>query len=528
MPPDQLRRLRPRTAPRCSACLLTVVLAAWAAHPASAAPPPPPPSRPNIVLVYADDLGYADAAFAGATAVHTPNIDRLAREGLVLTDGHATASTCTPSRYSILTGRYSFREPKARVLPGDAPLLFPAASPTLPSVLRAAGYATGCVGKWHVGLGVGPINWNADVRPGPLEVGFDESFIIPATPDRVPCVYVDGHRVARLEPADPITVSYRHKVGDLPTGKDRPDLLRYGLTAGHAGTIIDHISRIGWMTGGRAAWWTDETMSATLADRADAFLHAHRAGPFFLYFATNGIHVPRAPSPAYLHSSQSGLRGDTINELDAVVGRVLATLDQLGLADRTLVVFTSDNGPVLDDGYADGAVADNHGGHPAGPFRGGKYSIYEGGTREPFITRWPGRIHPGRSAALVSQVDLLASLARLAGATLPPEAGPDSVDVLPALLGDAPAGRDHLIEQSSPLLALRQGDWKLIPPGPRQRLAVLEEGDASEGPRLDPSGQLFDLAADPGERHNVIADHPDVARRLTDLLDHDRGATRTR
>jgi arylsulfatase A-like enzyme len=484
---------------------------------------------PNVVYIYADDLGYGDWGNTAAVAPRTPNIDRLARGGLVFTDGHATSSTCTPSRYAVLTGRYAFREPNARVLPGDAPLLIKPGTPTLPSVLRSAGYATGCVGKWHVGLGTGAIDWNGEVAPGPLEVGFDESFIVPATPDRVPCVYLDGHRVFHLDPADPITVSYKHKVGDLPTGKERPDLLRYGLSAGHAGTIIDRISRIGWMSGGRAAWWTDETMSDVLATRAEAFLRAHAAGkPFFLYFATNGIHVPRAPSEQFLHSSQTGLRGDTIQELDWVVGRVLDTLDQLKLTDHTLIVFSSDNGPVLDDGYADGAVADAHGVRPAGPLRGGKYSIYEGGTREPFIVSWPGRVKPGTSAALVSQVDLLASLAHLANVPLPSGAGPDSVDVLPALLGDSPTGRDHFIEQSSPVLAIRQGGWKLIPPGDRPRLAALEEGDTAEGPRLTPAGQLFDLAADMGETKNVIADHPDVAKRLTELLQHDRDATATR
>jgi arylsulfatase A-like enzyme len=483
---------------------------------------------PNVVYIYADDLGYGDWGNPAAPNPKTPNLDRLARGGLVFTDGHCTASTCTPSRYSVLTGRYAFREPKAQVLPGDAPALIKPGTATVASVLRSAGYATGCIGKWHVGLGEGHIDWNGEVKPGPMEVGFDESFIIPATPDRVPCTYLDGHRVWKLDPSDPITVSYRGKVGDLPTGKERPDLLRYGLSAGHAGTIIDRISRIGFMTGGRSAWWTDETMSDLLATRAEGFIAGHRARPFFLYFATNGIHVPRAPSAKFLGSSQTGLRGDTIQELDWVVGRVLDTLDRLKLTDHTLVVFSSDNGPVLDDGYADGAVKDDHGVKPAGPFRGGKYSIYEGGTREPFIVSWPGRVKPGTSAALVSQVDLLASLAHLANATLPAEAGPDSVDVLPALLGDSPTGRDHLIEQSSPLLAMRQGHWKLIPAGPRPRLAVLEEGDTTEGPRLTPAGQLFDLSVDPGETKNVIGEHPDVAAKLAALLKHDREAAGTR
>ena len=494
---------------------------------AFAAPVAPAASPPNIVFIYADDLGYGDWGNPAAPNPKTPNLDRLAKGGLVFTDGHCSASTCTPSRYSVLTGRYAFREPKAQILPGDAPSLIHPGTPTIASVLRSAGYATACVGKWHLGLGDGQIDWNRDVAPGPLELGFDESFIIPATPDRVPCTYLEGHRVFKLDPADPLTVSYRGKVGDLPTGKEHPEMLRYGLSAGHADTIIDRISRIGFMAGGRAAWWTDETMSDVLTTRAETFIAAHRAKPFFLYFATNGIHVPRAPSARFLGSSQTGLRGDTIQELDWVVGRVLDRLDALRLTDHTLVVFSSDNGPVLDDGYADGAVTDDHGVRPAGPFRGGKYSIYEGGTRVPLIASWPGRIKPGTSAALVSQVDLLASFAHVVGAMLPPAAAPDSVDVCAALLGDGPVGRDHLVEQSNEL-AIRQGSWKLIPPGRRARRPKLEEGDASEGPPLTPAGQLFDLSADPGEVRNVIADHADVAQRLTALLQHDRAAERTR
>ncbi len=451
----------------------------------------PPIHNPNIVLILADDLGYGDIGCYGARKVKTPNLDKLAGEGLRFTDAHATSATCTPSRYGLLTGEYPWRKKGTEILPGDDALIIAPGRPTLPAVLHAAGYATCAVGKWHLGLGEGKIDWNGEIKPGPLEIGFGYSFIMPATGDRVPCVYVENHRVVGLDPKDPLEVSYgKHKIGNEPTGKEHPEMLKMKLHRGHDGTIVNGISRIGFMSGGKAARWNDETIAETLTGKACAFIERHHDKQFFLYFATHDIHVPRVPSPRYRGTSGCGVRGDVIQQFDGSVGDVLAMLERLHLTDNTLVIVTSDNGPVVIDGYDDDADQDFKGLLPAGPLRGGKYTIWEGGTRIPWIVRWPGHIRPGTiSDALICQVDMVATLGALAGHRLPPDAGPDSMNVLPALLGEAKTARNRLVEQAFLKLALRQGLWKFIP-------------------SVEPL--LFDLKEDLGETHNVAEQHPQV------------------
>jgi arylsulfatase A-like enzyme len=475
--------------------------------------------KPNIILILSDDVGYGDIGSYGGTGVHTPNIDRLSKHGLRFTDTHSVAATCTPSRYSILTGAYAWRNERAQILPGDAALLIDPSKPTLPSTLKKTGYATGCVGKWHMGLGNGNIDWNGDISPGPCEVGFDYSFIIPATADRVPCVYVENHRVVGLDPKDPIIVSYRENVGTDPTGSEHPELLKMAPSEGqnhspseHAGTIVDGVSRIGFMSGGKSARWVDEMMAPTLVRKANAFIEKHKEERFFLYFATSDIHVPRVPNNEFVNTSACGIRCDAIEQLDWTVGQVMATLDKLGLTDNTLVIFSSDNGPVVDDGYADGSVEHLNGHKPAGEFRGGKYSIYEGGTRVPFIAHWPGHIQPGESDALLGQIDLLASLGSLAG--MPPAGGfvRDSTDQLPALLGESKTGREFLVEESS-VLAIRKGQWKLI-----DAKQVVGKGPASSGDSGGSEIQLYDLAKDPRESVNVAGGHPDIVHELSTKL----------
>ena len=396
--------------------------------------------RPNIIVIYADDLGYGDVGCYGATKVRTPNIDRLASEGLRFSDGHSASATCTPSRYALLTGEYAWRKKGTGVLPGNATLIISPGRTTLASQLKWAGYATGVVGKWHLGLGTGELDWNGEIKPGPLELGFEYGFVIPATGDRVPCVYVENHRVAGLDPKDPIRVSYGKPIGDLPTGKANPDRLKLHPSHGHDQTIVNGISRIGYMTGGKSALWVDEDMADVLTHKAASFIEDHASVPFFLYFATHDIHVPRVPNGRFNGKTGMGRRGDAIAELDWSVGEILATLDRRGLANNTLVIFSSDNGPVVDDGYRDDAVTKLDGHRPAGPMRGGKYSAFEGGTRVPFVVRWPGRVKPGVSAALVCQIDLLASLSALVGAKLGDGDAPDSVDVLAALTGASSDG----------------------------------------------------------------------------------------
>ena len=475
------------------------------------------PAKPNIVLLYADDLGYGDTGCYGAKRVPTPNIDRLAAQGLRFTDAHCAASTCTPSRYAMLTGEYAWRKKGTGVLPGDAPLIIEPGRTTVATVLRGAGYKTGIVGKWHLGLGRGGLDWNGDIAPGPLELGFDYCFLMPATGDRVPCVYVENHRVVGLDAKDPMKVSFAEYIGEEPTGKEHPELLRMAPSHGHDQTIVNGVSRIGYMSGGKAARWSDEDMADTYVKKAEEFIAQNKAAPFFLYFATHDIHVPRQPHARFAGQSELGVRGDVIMEFDWCVGAVLAALEKHGLAENTLVILSSDNGPVVDDGYRDGAK-EKLGDHtPAGPLRGGKYSIFEGGTRVPFVVRWPGRVKPGVSDALICQVDFPATFAALAGQSFDTKTSPDSENILPALLGDSATGRAQLVEHSGGL-ALRQGAWKFIPAHPGAKRFA--ETDTEPG--NDPAIQLYDLATDLGETKNLATAHAEKAAELATLLTAER------
>jgi arylsulfatase A-like enzyme len=480
--------------------------------------------KPNIVYIYADDLGYGDVGCYGATKVRTPAIDALAAGGRRFTNAHAPASTCTPSRYALLTGEYAWRREGTGILPGDANLIVEPGRTTLASMLKGAGYATGAVGKWHLGLGRDEIDWNGEISPGPREIGFDYHFLIPATGDRVPCVYVENGRVVGLDPADPIRVSFRGPVDDGPTGRDHPDLLRMRPSHGHDQTIVNGVSRIGYMSGGAAARWVDEDMADTVTAKAVAFIEERAAaGPFFLYFSTHGIHVPRLPHPRFGGASGLGPRGDAIVEFDWCVGEIVRTLDRLGLTERTIVIFTSDNGPVVDDGYMDRAVELLDGHKPAGPLRGGKYSAFDAGTRVPFVVRWTGQVEPGTSGALVSQVDMLASLAALTGRRLDRADGPDSFDLSEALFGKDRDGRDHLVEQAG-ALSLIDGRWKYIEPsaGPAvEKNTAIELGNA-------PEPQLYDLAIDIGETRNLAAERPEIVRSMAARLDDIKRAGRSR
>jgi arylsulfatase A-like enzyme len=476
--------------------------------------------RPNIVLIYADDLGYGDSSCYGAQRVRTPNIDRLAQRGIRFTDAHASAATCTPSRYSLLTGEYAFRMQGAKVLPGDAPALIQPGRVTLASMLKQRGYRTSVFGKWHLGLGNGNIDWNTGIVPGPREIGFDESFIIPATGDRVPCVYVENGRVRNLDPKDPIRVDYTGPLDDQPTGKTHPELLKLKPSHGHDMTIVNGISRIGYMSGGKAALWDDETMADTLTGQAVSFADRHAKQPFFLYFATHDIHVPRSPHRRFRKATEMGRRGNVIAELDWCVGKLVGALDRRGLLEKTLIVFSSDNGGVVDDGYQDEAVTRLGSHRPNGPLRGGKYSNFEGGTRVPFIVHWPARVKPGVSDALVGQVDLLRSFAQLTETDLPPGAGPDSENVLGALLGESKKGRQVLVEQATGL-SLRNGNWKYIPPGKGPKVQQATNTEMGH----DPEPQLYDLAVDLGETKNLSTEHPAKVKELAGKLQEIRAAS---
>ena len=480
-------------------------------------------ARPNIVLIYADDIGYGDLSCYGATAVKTPNLDRLAAGGLRFTDAHSSSATCTPSRYSMMTGEYAWRKKGTGVLPGDARLIIEPGRFTLSAMLQKAGYKNGVVGKWHLGLGSGNIDWNGRIQPGPLEIGFDSAFLVPATGDRVPCVYVEDHRVVGLDPADPIRVDYSKAIANEPTGRKNPELLKMHPSHGHDMAVVNGVSRIGYMTGGKAALWVDEDMADVLTGKALGFIEKYKSGPFFLFFATHDIHVPRVPHARFAGKTGMGPRGDAIVELDWCVGQVLGKLDALGLSKNTIVMFSSDNGPVVDDGYKDDAVEKLGGHKPAGPLRGGKYSNFEGGTRVPLLLRWPGRVKAGVSPALVGQQDLLASLARLTGVGVPEDAAPDSVDVLDALLGRSKRGRGHIVEHAR-ALSYRAGDWKMIEgsDGPAvNRGTNTELGNATEA-------QLYNVAKDRGEVSNLAARHPERVTAMRAALEKIRASGRSR
>ncbi len=492
--------------------------AAWAVARLAAAAP----SRPNIVIIYADDLGYGDVSCYGGK-IETPNIDRLASKGLRFTNAHSPSATCTPSRYALLTGEYAWRKKGTGVLPGNAKLIVQQGRTTLPSVLRRAGYATGSVGKWHLGLGTGDLNWNDEIKPGPLELGFDYCFLIPATGDRVPCVFVENHRVAGADPNDPIQVSYDKPVGNDPTGRDHPELLKMHPSHGHDQTIVNGISRIGYMSGGKAARWVDEDIADVITGKATAFIEQHRNRPFFLYFATHDIHVPRVPNARFAGKSGFGPRGDVVLEFDWSVGEILKTLDRLKLTENTFVIVTSDNGPVVDDGYQDQAVEKLDGHKPSGPLRGGKYSAFDAGTRVPFLVKWPGSVKPGQSDALVCQIDFIHSFAALTGEKLADADAPDSFNVLRTLLGESKEGRDHLVEHAGTLSLIR-GEWKYIEPSngaKYNRNTNTELGN-------DPQPQLYNLNTDPGEKTNLAEKYPEKVKDLSALLNKIRAEGRSR
>ena len=242
-------------------------------------------TKPNIIIIYADDLGYGDVSAYSAGTLSTPNIDKLANGGVRFTNGYASSATCSPSRYALLTGVYPWRNERAKILPGTAPLIIDTGQMTIPKMLKAKGYHTGIVGKWHLGLGDGYVDWNKHISPGPNEVGFDYSYIMAATQDRVPTVYIEDGFVSGLDPNDPIEVDYKKNFEGEPTGKDNPELLKMKWHHGHNHSIVNGIPRIGYMKGGESAKWVDENMADTFLIRAQKYIVEHKDEPFFLYYA---------------------------------------------------------------------------------------------------------------------------------------------------------------------------------------------------------------------------------------------------
>lgn len=473
---------------------------------------------PNVIFIYADDLGYGDLECYGATRVQTPNVNRLANEGIRFTQAHATASTSTPSRYAMLTGEYAWRRPDTDIAAGNAKMIIRPEQFTMADLFKAAGYSTAAIGKWHLGLGdkTGEQDWNAPLPAALGDLGFDYHYIMAATADRVPCVFIENGQVANYDPSAPIEVSYQANFPGEPTGKDNPELL-YNLkpSFGHDKSIVNGISRIGYMKGGGKALWKDENIADSILVHAQGFIQANKDKPFFMYFATNDVHVPRFPHERFRGKNPMGLRGDAIVQFDWTVGQLLKTLDDLGIADNTIIILSSDNGPVVDDGYADEAVAKLGSHRPTGPLRGNKYSAFEGGTRIPAIVRWPKEIHKAAvSDALVSQIDWFASFASLLQVRLPKGAAIDSRNHLDTWLGKDNANRPWVIEQAlNHALSVRTKEWKYIDPSRGE--AIMERESVETGYLMEP--QLYHVASD-YEQKNVAKENPEIVYELQSIL----------
>jgi len=468
-------------------------------------------TTPNVVIILADDLGYADVSCYGATKVRTPNIDRIADEGMRFTDAHAPCPICTPTRYTMLTGEYYWRigPTIGRQWNMHRRFLIQEDRLTVGEMLKEAGYATACIGKWHLGFGEEKPDWNGELSPGPFEAGFDYYFGVPNANSEAPFAFVENRRIPGLDPDDPI---------DIP-GESKGDYHQ--------------------MTGGESVRWVDEDIALTQTAKTVAYIEEQKDKPFFLYFAPCNVHVPVTPNKRFQGTSDCGPYGDFIHELDWSVGEVLATLDRLGIADNTLVLFSSDNGGVNHRGpYAAGH-------RPNGRFIGQKTDIWEGGQRVPFIARWPEHVPAGAvSEELVSLADVLATTAALLDKELPPTAGPDSFNLLPTLLGvpGHQPPRDTLV-LGWPGWALRQGPWLYIPHQGSGGVTTDPKNLAGEGwmnfaeaghvnsdydaegklKENAPPGQLYNLADDPAESTNLYRDRPELVEKMDALLKKIRG-----
>ncbi len=483
-------------------------------------------SKPNVIFIYADDLGYGDLECYGATRVQTPNVNRLANSGIRFMNTHAVAATSTPSRYSLLTGEYAWRREGTDVAAGNAGMIIRPEQYTIADMFKHAGYTTAAFGKWHLGLGdkTGEQDWNAPLPAALGDIGFDYSYIMAATGDRVPCVFIENGKVANYDPSAPIEVSYQKPFEGEPLGKDHPELL-YNLkhSHGHDMAIVNGIGRIGYMKGGGKALWKDENIADSITTHALDFIKENKEKPFFLYFATNDVHVPRFPHERFRGKSPMGYRGDAILQFDWCVGQLLDELERLGLRENTLIILSSDNGPVVDDGYADRAeeLLGDH--RPAGSLRGGKYSAFEAGTRVPAIVSWPKEIAKGQvSDALMSQVDWFASLAALTGSVLPKGTAPDSYNCIETLLGKNTNDRAWVIEQAANhTLSIRTKQWKYIETSDGEKMITW-------GPKIETgyskSPQLYDMT-EVGEQENLAVKHPDVVYQLQKLLKDVRNKT---
>ena len=463
---------------------------------------------PNIVLILADDMGYGDlGAQNPASKIPTPNLDRLAKEGLRLTDAHSSSGICTPSRYALLTGRYHWRA-FHDIVHSFGPSVFKPEQLTLPEMLKEKGYRTACIGKWHLGwdwnaikrdgaqpngkngYAAGDFDWTKPIPDGPLAHGFDYYFG-DDVPNFPPYAWFENDRIVAAP-----TVRY---VPDPQPAEGSPE--------GRPGPMV--------------AGWKQDAVMPTLTEKAVAWIAAQKGSdkPFFLYFPVTSPHAPIVPAQDFKGKSKVGGYGDFMHQTDWTCGQVLAALDEHGFRDNTLVLFSSDNGP---EGYAYERVR-NFEHRSMGPLRGLKRDIGEGGHRVPFVVRWPGVVEAGRvSDALVSQIDLMATIAEVIGFELPQSAADDSLSQLPLLRGAEGSDgiRTSLVHNTKANhYAIRQGDWVLIDAKNGALTQVPPWFNKANGYGENPyNAALYNLRDDLGQRENLIEKHPDKVAELRRTL----------
>jgi arylsulfatase A-like enzyme len=484
--------------------------------------------KPNVVIIYADDLGYGDIGCYGATKVKTPNMDRLASQGKLFTDAHTVSAVCSPSRYALLTGEYPFRIDSFRPVFDKEACLIDTSKLTIAGMLKEVGYTTGIIGKWHLGFGVDEPDWNGELNPGPLELGFDYYYGIPVVNSHPPFVYVENHHVVGLEPDDPIVYG---KTAETKRFREKANIDKMG-GAKKAHSLYD-----------------DEMIGTTLTAKATNWIKENKDHPFFLYFPTTNIHHPFTPHPRFNETSEAGMYGDFIHELDWIVGEVLKTLEEENLVDNTLVILTSDNGGMLNIGGQEARMA----GHKAnGELLGFKFDAWEGGHRIPLIIRWPGKIEAGSTTdQLMTSVDIFSTLASIVGYDLKSDDALDSYNMLPVWLGTTTEEiRDKaaLAALKEPNMALRKGDWVFIGAqggggfsvrrpghgalgGPAALKFANEVNSDVEDGKLKPDAppaQLYNLNVDLSQSQNVIREYPDIAKKMKEELDKIKFSVKTR
>ncbi len=477
--------------------------------------------KPNIILINADDLGYGDLGCYGATQLSTPNIDRLASEGRRFTDAHSAAAVCTPSRYALITGEYPLRHGNLyNPVFLKNKLVIDTQKETLASLLKKAGYSTACIGKWHLGFGTTePVNWNKPLTPGPNELGFDYYYGVPVVNSHPPFVYVENHNVVGLAADDPFVYGKKAKTQEV-----------------FEKMKLDHIG------GADKAHelYVDEEVGTHLKGKALTWMKAQKDKPFFLYLATTNIHHPFTPAPQFVGTSECGVYGDFVHELDWIVGEVMKTVKEMGEEHNTLVLFTSDNGGMFN---ATGQKTWEKGHRLNGDLLGFKFDAWEGGHRVPLIAHWPGKIKAGEvSDQLICNVDMLATLAALTGQTLEEGQGQDSKNMLGAITGTTKEqlrSEVVLAAQKATHLSIRMGKWMYIGAqggggftagkhgahafgGPAavsfagQINSDIQEGKIKENA---PPVQLYNLEKDPSQTINLYNEFPEKVKEMEKLLE---------